>query len=367
MILHLLTDEKFSDYAIEQFSAPEMKSEFVLILSFGNLEMVSLRSKCRIIQQNSEDFNKLLESLPVYDAIILHGMCWSNWETQILQKVPNNVKVCWVLWGGDLYRREDLLDRFLHPFDCMVAKLHYMRCKRSVDTKWEINHALFKRIDYCLADEDEEFEFVKSYTQNDAMKQLWYAYYTIEDTIGELQTKRVHGNGVWLGNSAVVSSNFFSSMLRIAFHGLGQRKLITPISYGEPWVKNRVLWIGKLLFGQKYVPLIDYISRDRYNELMLNCGTMIMPMRLPQAHGNILTGLWLGMRVYMSEKSMAFYFFKRIGAHVYSWESDFKRYGYLPMTDQEVEESREVLMKWYGYKHIEDSVKVIVNELTAKE
>ena len=31
MILHFLSDDKFSDYVIEQFSSHEMQSEFVLM------------------------------------------------------------------------------------------------------------------------------------------------------------------------------------------------------------------------------------------------------------------------------------------------------------------------------------------------
>ena len=63
MILHLLTDEKFTDYAIKQFSAPEMKSEFVLIPTNGMMNHVKLIDKCRIIKQDSPDFNKLLSNL----------------------------------------------------------------------------------------------------------------------------------------------------------------------------------------------------------------------------------------------------------------------------------------------------------------
>jgi len=367
MILHLLTDEKFTDYAIRHFSAIEPQSEFILIPSNCAMDYVGCINQCRIIKQNSTEFNELLTQLGNYDAIVLHGMHWSNWETPILKGVPNRVKVAWNLWGGDIYGRSDIKNSFRTPIDRLMATLHHLRCPEPKDSTWEIDKALFQRIDYCLADEQEEFEYVQKYTNNYRMKMLWYAYFSVEKTVGGLLDKRIKGDNIWLGNCASEDTNLFSALVQLKLRGLDGRKIICPLSYNTSWVQTRINQLGKVLFHTNFIPLNDYVDRETYNNLMLDCGTMIMPPRKPQGHGNILTGLWLGMRVYMSEYSIAYNFFKRIGAHVYSWESDFKKYGYTPMTDQEVEESRAVLMKWYGYKHIEESVKVIVNELTAKE
>jgi len=363
MILHLLTDEAFTDYAIQHFSTPESLSEFVLIPSNNMMECVSRIQQCRVIHQNSTEFEELLSQLGNYDAIILHGMHWSNWETPVLKFIPDHVKVAWNLWGGDIYGRSDIKNTFQAPLTKIIAKLHHLRCPVSNDSSWEIDKALFQRVDYCLTDELEEFEYVRKYTSNYRMKMLWYAYFSIEKTVGGLMDKHVVGNNIWLGNCAEVDTNLFDALLRLKLLGVQSRKIICPLSYSTSWIRTRVNTIGKWLFGNSFVPLNSYMKRDEYNNLMLDCGTMIMPPRKPQGHGNILTGLWLGMRVYMSEHSIAYDFFKRIGTHVYSWESEFRKYRYTPMTDAEVEENRVVLMKWYGYQHIEESVPEIVREL----
>ena len=59
MILHLLTDEKFTDYAIKQFSAPEMLSEFVLVPSNNMMEHVKLIDQCTIVRQGSSEFKEV--------------------------------------------------------------------------------------------------------------------------------------------------------------------------------------------------------------------------------------------------------------------------------------------------------------------
>ena len=63
MILHIHTDEKFTDYAIAQFSAPEMESEFVLVPSNNMMEHVKLIDRCTVVRQSSPEFEVLLNRL----------------------------------------------------------------------------------------------------------------------------------------------------------------------------------------------------------------------------------------------------------------------------------------------------------------
>lgn len=363
MILHLLTDDKFTDYTIEQFSSVDPHSKFVLIPSNGMMRYVEMQDKCQIIQQDSSEFKELLRHLGDYTAIILHGMHWGHWETPILKQVPDHVKVAWNLWGSDIYGRKDIQDTFLTPLNKFAQRLHNIRTFHGENHDWEIDKALFQRIDYCLADELEEFEYVQKYTGNYRMKHLWYAIFNIEKTLGSLIGSRVNGDNIWFGNCASITANHFDAMYRLLRYGIEDKQVIASLSYNTPWLRNRVSTLGKIIWGKQFVPLTTFLPREEYNRMMLSCGTMIMPAHLPQGHGNILTGLWLGMRVYMSEKSIAYDFFKRIGAHVYSFESDYKTYRYARMTDQEVEESREALRKLYGLDHVMQSVKYIVKEL----
>ena len=363
MILHLMTDEQFTDYTIQHFSSIDPDSEFVLIPSNGTMEMVHLIDKCRIVQRQTAEFDELIRQLGKYSAIILHGMHWGSWETPILQNVPDHVKVAWNLWGGDIYGRKDISASFLTPLDRLINKLHTLRTGHGVDSSWEIDKALFQRIDYCLADELEEFEYVQKYTGNYRMKHLWYAVFSIEKTIGSFMDKRAEGENIWFSNCAAISSNHFDTICKLVRHGVGGRTIIAPLSYSSVWIRNRVSTIGRMIWGKRFKALTSYMPREEYNQLMLSCGTMIMPAHIPQGHGNIMTGLWLGMRVYMSEKSIAYDFFKRIGAHVFSYESDFKKYRYTKVSDREVEESREALRQLYSIEHVMQSVKDIVKEL----
>lgn len=138
-----------------------------------------------------------------------------------------------------------------------------------------------------------------------------------------------------------------------------------PLSYGVPWIRNAMIKLGRLFFGKRFVPIVDYLPLKEYNKLMLDCNTIILPYWQPAAQGNIITSLWLGMRVYLSERSMAYTFFKRLGAHIFSFESDFKKYGCTPITEEEFQQNRAVLEKWYSKEVMHDKNIELVKVLSA--
>lgn len=367
MILHLLTDEKFTDYAIAQFSAPEMKSEFVLIPSNGMMEHVKLIDRCYIVRQNSQEFEALLNRLGEYNGIMLHGMFWGSWQTPVLQRVPSHVKVAWYFWGGDIYSRHEMGTRFMAPITNFLYKLRNVIKIEHVDTRWEIPLDLYKRIDYCLTGELEEYEFAKQFT-GASFEYIWYTCYSLEETIGPLMNSKSDGTNIWLGNSAAIKNNHFDVLWNLRRKGVAKRlsneKFILPLSYGERWMRNLVMKYGRFFLGKRMQALTEFMPREEYNALMLSCSTMIIGYWEPAGQGNIITALWLGMRVYLSEKSIAYNFFKRIGAQIYSIESDLKQYQFTPLSEEIRAENRRVLTRWFSKQHVMEAVQNVVNELS---
>ena len=370
MILHLLTDEKFTDYAIAQFSAPEMKSEFVLVPSNNIMEHVKLIDKCTIVRQNSPEFKELLNRLGEYTGIIFHGMFWGRWQTPILQKVPKNVKVAWVFWGGEIYSRQEYYNLFLAPLTRFANKLHAHKHNVVKDTAWEIPLSLFNRIDYCLTDAHEEYMLGKTLARC-RCEHLWYNYYSIQETIGAMADKQCSGNNVLIGNSSAIKNNHLDVLWRLQKSGLARSlsdsKIIIPLSYGDQWIRNLVIKVGRWMFGNRLLALTDYMPRDEYNALMLSCSTMIIGYTQPAAQGNIITGLWLGMRVYLSEKCASYDYFNRIGCKIYSIERDLNRKNqdaFAPMKQEDIDTNRAVLRKWYSKEEMHNRNLEIVKALS---
>lgn len=353
MILHLLTDEKFTDYVIEHFS--ELDSEFVLIPTDNSMFLVKKADRCRIVTKGSKDFDELLNSLCNYTGVFFHGLFWAEWQVPILKAMPDNVKVAWACWGGEIYSCKENEYVFRAPITKFVLKFRHFFLRKKTSYDWEVPKELYKRIDFCTTSIEEEYDYAVSFFHN-KMRHIWYTYYSIEDIVGQLMTKRSQGGNVWVGNSAADCNNHLDVMFTL-FKKKNRSKLknvsiIVPLSYGLPWMRNLVVRVGHYLFGTRFKPLMNFLPRHDYNSLMLSCSTMVIGATEPLAQGNILTALWLGLRVYLSEKSMSYHFFKRIGAFVFSLEDDLNKYHFTSLTDEEVNHNREVISLEYGKEHV---------------
>lgn len=351
MILHLIVESQFTDYVINQFSAPEMHSEVVIIHAENYIKHDFQKDKVRVVVPFSEDFYRLLASLDHYSTVVLHGL-FQPWCEAVLRNVPQDVKIAWVFWGGEIFGRKDLRETFLSKRSKWL--LHIQNVKRILKKKkgtnrYELPLELFHRIDYCLTDIHEDYEFVKSYCGFEA-KEVWYNYYSIDETLGDLRYQSVDSDNILVGNSCNLECNHLDGFNAAKKMFDKNHEIIVPLSYGEPWLRRSLLKIGGCMFGKQFHPLVDFMPLGEYNKLIKSCSVAIMPHYRPQAFGNIITALWLGTRVYMSEKSHLYTFFKRIGIKVFSIETDINRTKH-PQTSvlsvAEREENRRIISMLY--------------------
>lgn len=352
MILHFLSDDKFSDYVISQFSEPEMCSEFVLMsVSEETKYFQNVCKTKRVNPYKKSELSSLIGSLNKYSAIVLHGLFYPWCET-VLRNVPEKVKVAWAFWGGEIYGRKDLKDSFLSKRSKMLFGIHQL--KKGIEGKegrenYELPLELFNRIDYCLTDIHEDYEFVTYYTQS-RMREVWYNYYSIDETIGELRNQCVEGDDILVGNSSSLTCNHLDGFRAAKRLHTDNSEIIVPLSYGEVWLRNFLQKKGTYMFGRWFHPLVDFMPRDEYNKLIKKCAVVIMPHYRPQAFGNIITALWLGSRVFLSEKSLLYTFFKRIGITLFTIETDINRTKspkVLSLSGEEREENRRIIASLY--------------------
>lgn len=362
MILHLLIDEKFSDYVVEQFSGAEMQSDFVLVSATRQMKYFHSIEKVRVVNpQNDLEIHQLLIDISNYNSVIFHGLFF-QWQEWIINNWPTGVKIGWVCWGGEIYAQHDIRDSFLKPLSKFAKKLHWWRHRQE---PWIFPKDLIQRTDYCLTCTSAEYDYVKNYLSV-PIQHLWYTYYSIEDTIGSLKECRCKGHNIFIGNSATIECNYLETLMQVRKLSIGNRNIIIPLSYGEPWVRNMCLKWGKLLFGNHFTPLVNFIPREAYNATMLDCSVMIQPHLREQAHGNIVTGLWLGMRVYLSENGIDYKHFKDIGCIVFSIERDLQcgnLNALAPMSDIDVAHNRQILLAVYGKEHVNFEIRNIVKNI----
>lgn len=364
MILHFITDDKFSGYAIKQFSGTEMCSDFIIISEEKSLKYIDEGFHIPAINPLSSEFKSAIRDLNKYKAIILHGLFWP-WQEDVLRAVPSGVKVGWVFWGGDIYGRTDIKGEFLSHKTRLVKNLrsgiNALHGKKEAEV-YELPKKLLSRIDYCLTDIPEDLEFASKYLGKE-ITGLWYNYYSIEETIGALADSKCSGNNILIGNSATLECNHIDAIdILTRLKPSGQ--VIAPLSYGKPWVKNIITKYGKAKLKDRFQPLTQFLPLDEYNKVILSCPCVVMPHYRPQAFGNIITSLWLGCRVYLSDKNPLLSFFERNGFHIFSIEQDLRQSAEpIPLSPEQTEHNRAILRELYSVDTMHHKIIELVNTL----
>jgi len=232
---------------------------------------------------------------------------------------------------------------------------------------FSISKKALRRIDYCMTDVHEDFQFVKQYLRNSRMKELWYNYYSIEETLGQLIESSIKDKNILVGNSCNLENNNLAAFRKITKFAIADRKVIVPLSYGSTWLKQYLLKKGNLLLGKSFYPLTVFIDRDAYNKVLSSCSIVVMNQFRPQAMGNILTALWLGAKVYMSKKSKLYEYYKRLGLILFLFENDLSPQNpkaIVPLSIEEREHNRRILMQEYGKENMKQRIAKVVEELT---
>lgn len=370
MIIHFLNDDKFADYAISQFLGREAESTFVVVSYSGDIpKNIKKSGKLTVIGWKSEAYTSLLKQIHMYKAIILHGL-FDPWMEEIIECTPETVKIAWVFYGGEIYGRPDLRNRYVSKETRLLFFFRKMRIflkRKEEKNPFVISKHALRKIDYCLTDVPEDFQFVKAYLKNSRMKELWYNYYSIEETLGPLIKSSIKDKNILVGNSCNLENNNLAAFRRIFRFAIADRKVIVPLSYGSPWLRRFLLNKGKKILGNSFYPLTEFLERDTYNKVLSSCSIVVMNQFRPQAMGNILTALWLGAKVYMSKKSKLYEYYKRLGLILFLFENDFSPQNpkaLEPLSIEEREHNRRILMQEYGKENMKPRIAKVVEELT---
>ncbi|MBO4264075.1 MAG: hypothetical protein J5871_05290 [Bacteroidales bacterium] len=349
MILHLVTDEHFADYVLQDFSAPDMHSEIVLIPCNEQLDKVLQKDKMPMARPGTPDFQALLQRLGSYKAIVFHGL-FNPWCEQVLEAVPSHVKIAWVFWNGEIYSRPGICAKMLAPGTRLLYRCRKLlkNLRGTAPEDYFVPLHYFRRIGLCLTDVQEEYQFVKDVIGNPRLQWGWYNYYSLEETVGPLLEAHCAGDGILVGNSASIECNHLESFWALRRKDLRERQVYVPLSYGMPWVRNYACKIGQLLMKSHFYPLLDYLPRTEYNRILCSCPTVIMAHWRPNAMGNCIAALWLGARLYMSEHSDDYRYFKRIGITLFSVERDLKKGDFSPLPEADWRHNQQILREIYA-------------------
>ena len=77
--------------------------------------------------------------------------------------------------------------------------------------------------------------------------------------------------------------------------------IVCPLSYGDEEYAKKVIEYGKEIFGEKFVPITNFMTLEEYMEFLSNCDVGIFNNNRQQAMGNINSMFRMGKKLYLRE------------------------------------------------------------------
>jgi len=378
-ILHLALDEKFIDMAYAQFERAFLGGNSWLIVTNNN-DMRYVKSPVDICR-GKQIADRVMRSGS--NAVVFHSLSASF--LTVLDNIPANVKVAWIGWGYDYYSRM-LMQAFPQGLllpktinlkqdelksNLLQLKRIYGFGRRAVSRllgySKKFDAKSLDKVDYFLPVIDEEYELARSLNHGFNAKYLPWNYGTVEDDWGGVTDFEKMGDDLLVGNSASYENNHVDLFEYIAEHYvLGKRKAVVPLSYGSDAYRAKVLDAGKYYLGDNFMPLLDFMDKQSYNDLLGRCGYVFMGHLRQQALGNICIMMLKGARIHLHSQNPLFRWFSKRGAVVNTWDDSGELKPRLtPLTVEQKLLNQSIIMSNWGRDVQDKKTKALVDVLIA--
>lgn len=291
-----------------------------------------INNKSNVIDiRNKIDFIKNIIKLNIdlYNSkkIIIHGFNQSYLFYLFFFQPWLLKKSYWIMWGGDLYS-------YLQKPKSLKMKLLYFM--RGFVFKKIKNFVTYIKGDYELAQKwygaKGEYYECFMYPSN-----LYKEY--------DIKPKEHDAINIQLGNSADPSNNHIDILKKLVKYKDENIQLFIPLSYGNEEYAKKVIAYGKELFGDKFVPLTEFMPFEKYLEFLGEIDIAIFAHKRQQAMGNTITLLGLGKKVYMRSNITPWQLFKDIDVKVFDVD-DIK----INLIDEQTQKENQEKIKEYFSK-----------------
>lgn len=359
MLLHLMYDEKVIDRTIRLFES-ELPGQNLYVI-FGETPFRHVTPGERII--SAREYRP--EKHPAATAVVIHSL--SPRKIAFVEAYcPPPVPVYWIIWGKDLYnkllapkgfRMYDRTGSYYTPARRIAAPLRRFKYRlRAARTMRFVR----SRVTCLVTDitHNDYDVFARYYPEIRQIAHAEFFYYPIDEILGpELLGAQVTGRNILIGNSNSLTNNHEYAFRYLSGLQLGGRRIIVPLSYnGNPEYRDTVLAAGKRIFGEGFMPLVEFMPLAEYNRLMQSASVAIYGNWRQEAIGNIIIALYLGAKVFIAARNPVYAWAKELGLDVYELETIDQQALDTPLTDAQRLRNRTILSERFNRAHFLETV-----------
>lgn len=378
-VLHLISDEKFLAFISRLFGhVPDMDNRFIAIkpgvdTKAGQSNGLPL---WRTVGHRYFRSTAMKEDLAWCDCLIVH--CLSSLGARMIMAAPARVAVIWSGWGIDYYGFLPGGDQSLLGYETKEllrnsrrtrAARHVLESiirsarsgKRFIEKRRLLLPAI-RRVDLFSAPIPEEFDQLQRALGPDIRaRYVQLNYGSLEQTF-QPGPDVILSNDILVGNSAAATNNHAEVFRLLSGMDLTDRRIVVPLSYGEgenQGYRNSVVALGRQLFGDRFIPILNFMPLEEYNALIARCSIVIMNQKRQQALGNIGAMLYRGARVYFHPENPVYRFLKHRGAWTWTTRELADETGLASGTvpQDQRQENRRVLEEFWGHDVVLENVR----------
>jgi len=375
-ITHIGPDSQFLKLASELFeSIAPGANEYIVITDSGEgpLRFPIRHGRVRIVAWPILRAARILFDVHGSDMIIAHSMTLHA-AVAFGSARPKTIKV-WSGWGFDYYGNDEspdagLLGTATLALSASLANARdiqesivFFRRRFTGKMSRRLIHNAAARADYFSAPIPEDLSVFKGRFPefHGHYSQLNYA--NVGDTFAGAR-RLEGGENILVGNSASFSNNHLEIFDQLADLDIPGRKIVVPLSYGNPEYRDEIVARGRRLFGEAFTPLIDMLSLEEYLSVVASCNVVIMNHKRQQALGNIGAALYHGAHLFLDEASTTVDFFRSRGAFIHT-TNELKADGLPsePLPAAAVATNRRVLEAFWGSEQVVRNAETLIGQL----
>lgn len=338
MILHVSHDDKFLDIFINRQRKyfPESRNIYLVYTDSGNPKLVK-SDGIYVTKLYSRKFWEIVKN-PGITKVFIHY--FSLKLSDFVLNIPGHIPVYWLFYGSDGFYLPSIAGNFLDNYSLSFIKkkyphllLNYLNYKFPITIRWQFrvkkHIKAMRRIDYFCHYILDDYKIIKEATGFKA-EFLEFNYGSIDDLADVKDKQKLINNeaksSIFVGNSACENNNHIG-----AFHFIKEKidtgvfdRIYCPLSYSGH--KGYVIYVikeGRKMFKDKFKPLISFMTREEYNNILGECFLFINNHKRSQAFGNIAWQLYAGGNVAMNPMSTLFKYLSSQGIMIPTLDSNF--------------------------------------------
>lgn len=315
-ITHLIPDGSFLSFVASIFDEAAPFQNLFLVYGSDALPPLPEQLRVEIIGTDPADLESVNRAVGKSRALIVHSM--STFSAQAVAAAPSSTLKVWSGWGGDYYGTA------LNPAAGLLGPVtkRLTRHPVSLGDRAQKAYSLFyvdslyraaaRASDVFSAPVPTDFAVFQRRFRGFRGRYRQLNYASVEDTYAT-SPDRSNGDSILVGNSATPENNHLDAFDLLAQLDLDQRRVVVPLAYGDPAYSEDVVQAGVDLFGDRFVPLRDFLPLKEYNELVAGCGVVVMGHRRQQALGNVARAIWQGADVFLDRRNPIFEYLREVG------------------------------------------------------